>query len=54
MVTWEQRVINGDPKFEASQDIPPFSYARYAQILGLIGIEVIRPEDISPALAVLQ
>ena len=25
-VTWEQRIINGDPKFEASQRIPNISY----------------------------
>jgi pyruvate dehydrogenase (quinone) len=49
-VTWEQRVMNGDPKFEASQNIPAFSYAKYAQILDLIGIEVTKPEQISPAL----
>jgi pyruvate dehydrogenase (quinone) len=23
-VTWEQRALEGDPKFEASQDIPDF------------------------------
>jgi pyruvate dehydrogenase (quinone) len=49
-VTWEQRVMNGDPKFEASQNIPSFSYAKYAQILDLIGIEVTKPEQISPAI----
>ena len=27
-VTWEQRVMEGDPKFEASQEIPDFPYAR--------------------------
>ncbi len=30
-VTWEQRVMEGDPKYEASQDIPDFPYARYAE-----------------------
>lgn len=47
-VTWEQRVLSGDPKFEASQDIPAFSYARYAESLGLGGIVMVRPEDIVP------
>ena len=47
-VTWEQRVMEGDPKFEASQDIPAFSYARYAESLGLGGIVMERPEDIAP------
>ena len=36
-VTWEQRVMDGDPKFEASQDLPDFPYARYAELLGLQG-----------------
>ncbi len=47
-VTWEQRVMEGDPKFEASQDVPAFSYAHYAQSIGLGGIVMERPEDIVP------
>jgi pyruvate dehydrogenase (quinone) len=39
-VTWEQRVINGDPKFEASQQIPNVSYSRFAELIGLRGIYV--------------
>lgn len=50
MVTWEQRVMAGDPKFDASQDLPAFPYARYAELLGLEGIEVQTPEQIAPAL----
>jgi pyruvate dehydrogenase (quinone) len=49
-VTWEMRVQEGDPKFEASQDIPGFSYANYAESIGLRGITVLKPEDIGPAL----
>ena len=30
-VTWEQRAMEGDPKFEGSQDLPDFPYARYAR-----------------------
>ena len=48
-VTWEQRVLSGDPKFEASQNIPDFPYARYAETLGLRGIGVKHPEEIGPA-----
>ena len=36
-VTWEQRVMEGDPKFEASQDLPDFPFADYAASLGLAG-----------------
>jgi pyruvate dehydrogenase (quinone) len=50
MVSWEQRILAGDPKFEASQDVPDFNYAAYAEMLGLGGIRVERPEDIVPAI----
>lgn len=49
-VTWEMRAAEGDPKFEAAQDLPAFNYAAFAQSLGLDGITVARPEDIAPAL----
>lgn len=49
MVSWEQRVMSGDPKFSGSQDIPAFHYARYAELLGLTGIRVEKPEQIEPA-----
>jgi pyruvate dehydrogenase (quinone) len=48
-VTWEQRAMSGDPKFEGSQDLPDFPYARYAEMLGLKGIRVDRPEQVGPA-----
>ncbi|HEY3308522.1 MAG TPA: thiamine pyrophosphate-requiring protein [Desulfuromonadaceae bacterium] len=48
-VTWEQRVMNGDPKFSASQDLPAFPYARYAEMLGLEGIELNNPDQIGNA-----
>ncbi|MEZ2354477.1 thiamine pyrophosphate-requiring protein [Caballeronia sp. RCC_10] len=39
-VTWEQRVMNGDPKFEASQNLPSVSYHRFAELIGLRGFYV--------------
>ncbi|MBA3746940.1 MAG: thiamine pyrophosphate-requiring protein [Solirubrobacterales bacterium] len=48
-VTWEQRAMAGDPKFEASQDLPDFPYARYAELIGLRGIRVQTPEEVGPA-----
>ncbi|MVF24023.1 thiamine pyrophosphate-requiring protein [Methylocaldum sp. BRCS4] len=48
-VTWEQRALAGDPKYEASQDVPDFPYAKYAESLGFMGIKVDKPEDIAPA-----
>jgi pyruvate dehydrogenase (quinone) len=49
MVTWEQRALEGDPRFPASQDIPDFPYARYAELLGLRGVRVESPDEIAPA-----
>jgi pyruvate dehydrogenase (quinone) len=48
-VTWEQRAMSGDPKFEGSQDVPDFPYARYAEMLGLKGVRVELPEQVGPA-----
>ena len=48
-VTWEQRVLVGDPKLEASQRIPDFPYARYAELLGFKGIRVDAPEQVAAA-----
>ncbi len=48
-VTWEQRVLAGDPRFPGSQSIPDFPYARYADELGLLGIHVDRPDQIGGA-----
>jgi pyruvate dehydrogenase (quinone) len=48
-VTWEQRAMQGDPKFEPSQGVPEFPYADYARLIGLGGIRVERPDDIGPA-----
>jgi pyruvate dehydrogenase (quinone) len=48
-VTWEMRAQAGDPKFEASQEVPNVAYAKYAELLGLKGIYVDRPEDLARA-----
>jgi pyruvate dehydrogenase (quinone) len=44
MVTWEQRIMTGDIKFEASQNLPEFNYASYAESLGFRGIRVEHPD----------
>jgi len=48
-VTWEQRVLASDPKMEASQDLPEFHFARYAELLGLKGIRVEEPGQVAAA-----
>jgi pyruvate dehydrogenase (quinone) len=48
-VTWEQRVMEGDPKFPGSQWLPDFQYARYAELCGLKGIFCDNPNDLRGA-----
>ena len=48
-VTWEQRVMDGNPRFDASQDIPNVPYARFADLIGLRGIFVDDPEKLGDA-----
>jgi pyruvate dehydrogenase (quinone) len=49
LVTWEQRVLTGDPRFDASQELPNFPYARFAESIGLAGIKVNAADQIAPA-----
>jgi pyruvate dehydrogenase (quinone) len=49
MVTWEERVLAGDPKFVASQELPEFNYAAFAASIGLGGIRVESAEHVGPA-----
>jgi pyruvate dehydrogenase (quinone) len=49
MVTWEMRAMEGSMTYEASQELPPFDYARFAELAGLRGIRVERPEQVGPA-----
>jgi pyruvate dehydrogenase (quinone) len=37
-VTWEQRVLSGDPRNPATQQIPDFPYSKYAELVGLKGV----------------
>ena len=48
-VTWEQRVLAGDPKLDASQDLPDFPFADYARMLGLDGVRVDHPDQVRAA-----
>ena len=48
-VTWEMRAMEGAPKFAESQRIPDVSYAGFARSLGLEGVYVDKPDQISPA-----
>jgi len=48
-VTWEQRAMNGNPRFDASQDIPDVRYSKFAELVGLKGIYVDDPNDLGSA-----
>jgi pyruvate dehydrogenase (quinone) len=48
-VTWEQRVMEGDPKFDASQQIPDVPYHKFAELIGLRGIFCDEPDRIGAA-----
>jgi pyruvate dehydrogenase (quinone) len=48
-VTWEMRAMEGDSRYEASQDLPDMNYAAYADLLGLKGIRVEKPSEIASA-----
>ncbi len=48
-VSWEQREMEGDPRFPVSQTVPAFPYADYAELLGLRGIRVDDPADLADA-----
>jgi pyruvate dehydrogenase (quinone) len=49
MVTWEQRVTDGAPKFEGSQVLPAFPYAEYAKLVGMHGIRCDDPANVRAA-----
>jgi len=42
-VTREMRGMEGDPRYDASQDIPAFPYGQYAELVGLRGLRVDSP-----------
>src|SRR5438045_4177774 len=50
MVSWELRALGGSPKPPEIQDVPPFDYAGYAELLGFTGIRIERPGDVAPSL----
>ncbi|RJK96433.1 thiamine pyrophosphate-requiring protein [Vallicoccus soli] len=48
-VSWEQREMEGDPRYPVSQEVPPFPYAGYAELLGLRGVRVDAPGGVDAA-----
>ena len=48
-VTWEQRVMEGNPKAELTQKLPDVPYHKFAELIGLKGIFVDDPEQLGAA-----
>ncbi|SEK24394.1 pyruvate dehydrogenase (quinone) [Sphingomonas palmae] len=48
-VTWEQRIMEGNPRFPTTQSLPDVRYSRFAEMLGLTGIFVDDPEQLGAA-----
>jgi pyruvate dehydrogenase (quinone) len=48
-VTWEQRVMNGNPKAEMTQNLPDVPFHEFARLIGFEGILVDDPEQLGAA-----
>jgi pyruvate dehydrogenase (quinone) len=48
-VTWEQRVMNGNPKAEITQDLPDVPFHEFARLIGFEGLFVDDPEQLGAA-----
>ena len=48
-VTWEQRVMNGNPKAEMTQELPDVPFHEFAKLIGFEGIYVDDPEQLGSA-----
>ncbi|AXH34724.1 thiamine pyrophosphate-requiring protein [Humibacter sp. BT305] len=48
-VSWEQREMESAPRYPASQDLPAFPFAGYAESLGLRGVRVDDPTALDDA-----
>ena len=48
-VTWEQRVMDGEPRYAAAQALPDLPYSDLAKLFGLSGVRVERPTEVDAA-----
>ena len=48
-VTWEQRVMEGFPKFDATQSLPNVPYHRFAELIGLKGLFCDKDTEVGAA-----
>ena len=48
-VTWEQRIMEGNPRYESTQSVPDVPYAKFAELIGLRGVYVDTPDALAGA-----
>ncbi|MDG4786054.1 thiamine pyrophosphate-requiring protein [Micromonospora sp. WMMD1102] len=48
-VSWEQREMEGEPRFAAAQDLPDVPYAQWAKLLGLHGVRISSRDEVGAA-----
>jgi pyruvate dehydrogenase (quinone) len=48
-LTWEQRVMEGFPRFETTQSIPNVPYHKFAELIGFKGIYIDDPDRVGSA-----
>ncbi|BBY28065.1 thiamine pyrophosphate-requiring protein [Mycolicibacterium sediminis] len=48
-VSWEQREMENNPRFDRSQDVPAFPYAAYAEMLGLGSVRITSSDQATEA-----
>ncbi len=48
-VTWEQRIMEGFPRYDATQSLPNVPYHKFAELIGLKGIYIDDPDQLSSA-----
>ncbi len=48
-VSWEQREMEGDPRYPVSQEVPDFPYSGYVELLGLGAVRIDDPDRIDDA-----
>ncbi len=48
-VTWEQRVMEGMPRYDTTQSLPNIAYHKFGELIGLKGIYVDDPKNLSAA-----
>jgi pyruvate dehydrogenase (quinone) len=49
-VTWEQRAMEGEPRYVETQQLPDLQYVDYARFVDLEGTRIEKPQDVEQAI----